>query len=293
LTLTGPQGPPGPSGALLSNYAPLMGTTIVFIAPNLNNTKVFNIYASVSNPSNRYTIIKTTNDTSTAGAYGATRIIPTASMGAFILGRAIANGPDNIVTFGFLIGNDIDFNSNFTVNGQTPPALSTSSVKYGFHISPVTGSAPQNIDVMNLQIIVGGAAPIKPSSTFYNPTSTNPAVYISAADRLTVAFNGVSMNYFVNGIQIHTATLTSTFVLGVTELYSVVTLNNGVNSSNKQCAVVDFQMGTYDYNNVPALIIGGKPKRSSSIKKVNVPPVSNKKGKAAPKTKRTGIKLNK
>jgi hypothetical protein len=120
-------------------------------------------------------------------------------------------------------------------------------------------------DLMNLQIIAGGGI-ISPNSPFYNPTA-NTDVNISAADRLTVGYDGTSMNYYVNGVIIHTVAATG-ITVGTTELYGAITLqNNPIAADIKQCAVVDFQMGPYDKGSMPSFIIGGR--RKNGTKKSN------------------------
>ena len=268
LTTIGATGPPG---MLLSTgvFAPVIGTTMQFYVPNLSNTQIFNIYSTPGTPSDRYTIIKKTNDSAIAGGYSQTPIVPTSLGGVFILGRAVANGQYNIATFGFCVGNTEFANKLASQTLTLSNSAGSMSVQYGFYLNAVPSGEPvtPNIGEMKLRVIVDGNIN-EPSSPFYASPS-NSVVHVSATDRLTIAYDGTNMNYYVNGVAIHQAIPNPSMgIISGTPLYAVATLFNSGNTGIKQCAIVDFQMGTYDKVNVPGLIIGGgAKKRAASLKK--------------------------
>ena len=247
----------------LEKSMPLVGNQLTWTSPSTSTsvTKVYNIYNDVGSPSNRYTLIKNTNDSSIAGAYASPSLTPSETNGVFILGRAIANGESNIATFGFGLSN-----SPSTFDPTNPPELeiSSPSVQYGFYICQPTNTKSVNIDDMKLQTIVAGKL-VEPLSE----------MHISPTDCLTVVFdpNTTKMNYYVNGVIIHQETLSSVS----SEFYGIIALSNSSASTIKQVGIVDFQMGIYDPTNVSSFMTGGaKRNRSKKVYRKSKSPRSLK-----------------
>ena len=123
------------------------------------------------------------------------------------------------------------------------------------------------MDLMQVQVIVANTV-TTPSLPFYG---SGTVFNVSAADRLTVSYDGnKTMNYYVNGVEIHTVdltTLTLPYPTPITQMYGAVTLYNN-SGTVKQCGVVDYQMGTFMVGNVPGLIIGGSKRKTQSNKKI-------------------------
>ena len=243
---TGPSGPTGPPGPSMSDSD--FGMPLTFVSsPNI---KIYTISNSTSTTSSRYTFIKTTNDDTFAGCYTSNSVVSEADTGVFVLGRAVINGVDNACAFGFT---------------GTPPqnysikSGSENTVTYGFYVSSGDSPVLQNmIEYVKVQLITDGE--IKEPDSFHSlSTRANSSAYVSAADRLTVSYDGARFNYYVNGVSLGTFTP----VNPVSQLYGTAVLQN-TKSSTKQCGVVDFQMGTYNKEKIPSFIIGGAKKSRKS-----------------------------
>ena len=268
LDLTGPTGPTdhiggsrthqdtGHSGTHvmhLDKSMPIVGNQLTWTSPSASSsaTKVYNIYNDIGSASNRYTVIKTTNDSSIAGAYASPALTPSETSGVFILGRAIANAENNIATFGFGISTPP---SKFDAKTLPELDISNASVQYGFYICQPTNIESVNIDSMKLQVLVAGKL-----------VELSTEVHISPIDHLTVVFDPstTNMNYYLNGVIIHQESVSSVIKLNSSELYGIIAISNSSASTIKQVGIVDFQMGVYDLTNFSALMIGGGKRNKS------------------------------
>jgi hypothetical protein len=252
---TGPSGPSGPTGSAGPQGSTLsdsdFGMPLTFVSsPNI---KIYTISNSTSTASSRYTFIKTTNDDTFAGCYTSKSVVSGANTGVFVLGRAVINGVDNACAFGF---------TDTAPQTYSIKSGSENTVAYGFYVSSGDSPVLQNmIEYVKVQLITDGE--IKEPDSFHSlSTRSNSSTYVSAADRLTVSYDGARFNYYVNGVSLGTFAP----VNPVSQLYGAAVLQN-TKSSTKQCGVVDFQMGTYNTEKIPSFIIGGAKKSRKSKSK--------------------------
>jgi hypothetical protein len=115
------------------------------------------------------------------------------------------------------------------------------------------------MNVIKLQIIENGR--LNPPLIPYTEGSNTRDTLISSGDRLTISYNTQKFKYYVNGVMIHEyIPSASQFTNGDDDLYGIVSLSNSSSTNVKECAIVDLQMGTYEIQNTPDLIIGGNKK---------------------------------
>ena len=254
----GDTGPKGDSG---------VGINLTFITPEPSSMiKTYDRYSTDSNNSNKYTIINV--DSSPRGTYTKTKIIPTVQTGAFITARSVIPDVGYASAFGFYIG-DSTYNSTIV----SPPLVNVNTVKYGFHMRGITELYQPTFAALGhyiLKIIVNGAQ-INPRVTnmVYPgasvPFSQNDLYFAGkSSDRLTISFTTTKFNYYVNGQEIHSVDIPSSFLIGTTELYGVVAIDK---IGTKDSPILDFQMGSYNINTMPDLIIGGNKGKPKSYKK--------------------------
>ena len=244
---TGPTGNTGPKGDAGLRGDSGVGLNLTFNAPS-SSTKILNTYGVGNVASNKYTVINNGTDANVYGTYTKSFITPSSTLGAFILGRAILGDLEYTNTFGFYIGN-----SAYNSSVGTPPALTHTTINYGFYITKSQDAGIVS-PFLKLRVIVDGAI-VDPSVKLNSNTYT----LVTSADRLTVSYTTTSFKYYVNGLMIHSASSPAEIVLGTTQLYGVVTLSKAI-TFNKDSSVIEFQMGSYNINITPDLIIGGNYK---------------------------------
>ena len=253
--LTGPKGDTGLKGDSG------VGLNITFNTPSSSSSsiKIFNTYSADSSPTNKYTIVNNATNSNIVGTYTKTYVTPTATTGAFIIGRALIGDIGDVNTFGFYIGDSAEYDSTVV----SPPALQHSTVKYGFYIY-----YPETIafSYVVLKIISNGQV-VDP-----NVFNTGNGKYVvKSSDRLTVSYTTNEIKYFANGLMIHSVTPTTPPIInGTTQLYGVVSLSKvapPTTTTSKDSAILDFQMGSYNINTTPDLIIGGNKGKPRSHKK--------------------------
>jgi hypothetical protein len=227
------------------------GMPLTFVS-SPSNTKIYTISNSTSSVSSRYTIIKTTNDDTFAGCCTSKSVVSETDKGAYVLGRAVINGVGNACAFGF---------TGTLAQTYSIKSGAENTVLYGFYVSAGDSPILENmIEYVKVQLITNGEI-TEPDSFHSLSTRSKSSAYVSASDRLTVSYDGARFNYYVNGVSLGTFAP----VTPVSQLYGAAVLQN-TKSSTKQCAVVDFQMGTYNIEKVPSFIIGGAKKRSRKSK---------------------------